>query len=73
MERSPEIMRLSVSRTLPEMRRSSRRMESSSGDAPSAISSSETMAVVMASSRLRLPESRPKIGESALFSSLSAS
>ena len=57
---SPEIMRLSVSRTLPDTQRSSRRMLSEFGDAPSAISSSEMMAVVMDSSRSRLPENRPK-------------
>ena len=73
LERSPEIMRLSVSRTLPDTRRSSRRMLSSSGDAPSAISSSEMMAVVIDSSRSRLPESRPKIGVSVVLVSCSAS
>ena len=66
-------MRLSVSRTLPDTRRSSRRMLSSSGDAPSAISSSEMMAVVMDSSRSRLPESRPKTGVSVVLVSCSAS
>ena len=73
LDRSPEIRRFKVSRTLPEMRRSSRRMESSSGEAPSAISSSERIAVVMASSSARLPVSRPNTGVSVVFSSCSAS
>ena len=56
--RSPEIRRPSVSRTLPPIRRISRRIEASSAEAPSAISSSDKIDVVMDSSSARFPDKR---------------